>query len=125
MKNTHKKYLDETGSSTIQGAYALIFTTILIILIINLGIFFYQKHKTENDIKSISLKVANLTINENTNCNQAINNVITKHNISNKNKITIDKKICKNDWIQIQGSSRINILKIPITITAISRAGIK
>lgn len=125
MKNTHKKYLDETGSSTIQGAYALIFTTILIILIINLGIFFYQKHKTENDIKSISLKVADLTINENTNCNQAINNVITKHNISNKNKITIDKKICKNDWIQIQGSSRINILKIPITITAISRAGIK
>ncbi len=125
MKNTHKKYLDETGSSTIQGAYALIFTTILIILIINLGIFFYQKHKTENDIKSISLKVADLTINENTNCDQAINNVITKHNISNKNKITIDKKICKNDWIQIQGSSRINILKIPITITAISRAGIK
>lgn len=125
MKNTHKKCLDETGSSTIQGAYALIFTTILIILIINLGIFFYQKHKTENDIKSISLKVADLTINENTNCNQAINNVITKHNISNKNKITIDKKICKNDWIQIQGSSRINILKIPITITAISRAGIK
>ena len=113
MKNTHKKCLDETGSSTIQGAYALIFTTILIILIINLGIFFYQKHKTENDIKSISLKVADLTINENTNCNQAINNVITKHNISNKNKITI------------QGSSRINILKIPITITAISRAGIK
>lgn len=125
MKNTHKKYLDETGSSTIQGAYALIFTTILIILIINLGIFFYQKHKTENDIKSISLKVADLTINENTNCDQAINNVITKHNISNKNKITIDKKICKNNWIQIQGSSRINILKIPITITAISRAGIK
>ena len=120
-----KQIQNEKGSTTIQSTYILLFTIIIFTLIIGLGQFYYKKHNLTQNTQLMSLKIANLTINENKNCENAINETKNKHNAHNKTQIQITKQECQNTWIQIQTQQQIKILQIPINITSISRAGTK
>lgn len=120
-----KQLKDETGSTTIQSAYILLFTIIIFTFILGLGQFYYKKHNLTQNTQLMSLKIANMTINENKNCGNAINETKNKHNNQDVTKIQITKYECQNTWIQIQTTQKIKILQIPVNITSISRAGIK
>ncbi|QPK94101.1 hypothetical protein HCQ94_05950 [Actinomyces sp. zg-332] len=118
-----KKFKTEDGFTTIQSAYMLLFCTIIFVLIIALASFYYQKHELENNVELISLKVANLTINQQKECAKALKDALKEHNASFKNNIQIAQYKCTDTWVQIEGKITTQILQLPITINATSRAG--